>query len=232
MVRGSEATNASISRPRALVTRVIRKITNTSAEQQIGQPPALIDHAAVPAGAVEEGLEPQLDQEHLPHVADRGEFGGVWGRLAVPDVQVKMIHSAARCRVTDRPAHPGQLQPQEMQRRFHLERRTHPVQVVPRQHEPAQDEEQVDALGAGVEQGASSSLSRGDASHSSGRKWKKTTQSAGDDAETGQGFDLSGSHGTVPNLLLTLSNMQRRENMRRRRLLTCHGVVVIDVPRR
>ncbi len=57
---------------------------------------ALIDHAGPSQlGTVEVGLEPQLDEEQLTHIADGVVAAGVLG-WNVPDVEVKISHKAAR----------------------------------------------------------------------------------------------------------------------------------------
>ena len=123
------------------------------AEHQVGQPfRADRPGWSVPAGSVEVRLEPQLRQEDLADVAGRRQLVDVLGR----DVSHVEGEDDPQCGEMQRDQvdgpHARQPKPQEVQRGSRRPRPTHSVDVRPRQHEAAQDEEQVDALGATVEQ--------------------------------------------------------------------------------
>ncbi|SKY70903.1 Uncharacterised protein [Mycobacteroides abscessus subsp. abscessus] len=124
-----------------------------AAEEQVRQPfCADRPSRAVPAGQVEVRTEPQLHHEQLAHIV-----GGVKGVDAfghVPDVhgedhpQGRQVHGHQ----VDGPDS-RQAQPQKVQGFPGGPAVPHPVQVVPGQHESAEDEKEIDALSAAVEDG-------------------------------------------------------------------------------
>lgn len=124
----------------------------------------------VPARVVEERHKPQLHQQDLPHVADRGERGGV-RRRHVAHVQGEDHPQGGevQCDQVHRP-YPGQPQPQEVQGGAGRPGPAHPVEVVVRQHEAAEDEKRSTPWAPQLRTGASASRKSGEASPSIGRK--------------------------------------------------------------
>lgn len=125
---------------------------NEQTEQQVGQP-FRTDRPgrSIPTGSIEIRLKPQLHQQDLAHIADRGQLACL-RRRHVTDVQRKDDPHGGQVQgdQVHRP-HPGQPQPQEVQVGTDRPRPAHAVEVVPGQHEPTEDEEEVYTLRAAVE---------------------------------------------------------------------------------
>ena len=72
----------------------------------------------------------------------------------------------------------------------------HPVQVIPGENEAAEDEEQVDALRTGVEHRRHRAAESRRRLGEQGAEMEEDDPEGGDDAQAGQGSDLSGAHTT------------------------------------
>ena len=93
--------------------------------------------------------------------------------------------------------HPGKSQPQEAQGRARGPRLAHLVDVVPGQHEATEDEEQIDALGAAVEDWCERRREIGRRLPQQRAEVEEHDPQRSDDAQTGQGPDLSAAHNTL-----------------------------------
>jgi len=164
-------------------------------EQQIRQPlGADRPRRAVPARIVEERLEPQLRHQHLTHIADRCEPVNLL-RRDVTDVQREDDPQRGQVQrdQIDGP-HPGQPQPEEVQGGAGRPGSAHPVEVIPGQYEAAEDEEQIDALGAAVEHRRERVEESGCRVAQQRAEVKEHDPHRGDDAESREGLDLSAAH--------------------------------------
>ena len=95
--------------------------------------------------------KPQLHEQELSDVVHRRErSGGLRRHMAHVEREDDPERRQMHRHQVDGP-HARQPQPQEVQRRSPRERVAHPVEVIPRQHEAAENEEEVDALGAAVQ---------------------------------------------------------------------------------
>ena len=93
--------------------------------------------------------------------------------------------------------HPGQSQPEEVQCGAGRPGSAHPVEVVPGQHEAAENEEQVHPLGPAIEDRGERVAKSGNRITQQRAEVKEHYPDGGNDAKSREGLDFSAAHNNL-----------------------------------